>query len=118
MSKNLRDLILQSDDIPVEVITVKQWGDVELEIRGMNGRDRAKLLRGSMDENNELDFEKLYPLLILSCSFDPETGEKVFTEKDLDALNAKSGAALESVGQVCARLSGMDKKDADDLGKP
>lgn len=115
---NLRELILQSDDIPVETITVKQWGGVELEIRGMNGKERAKLLRGSMSDEGELDFEKLYPLLIVACSYDPETGDKVFTEADLDLLNSKSGAALETVGQVCARLSGMDKKDVDDLGKP
>lgn len=115
---SLRDRILAIEDIPTETITVPQWGNISLQIRGMSGKDRSGLMKSALDSNNELDFSKLYPLLIIATAHDPETGERVFSDSDLNAINEKSGAALELVGKVAARLSGMDKESSDDMGKP
>lgn len=120
MSENqsLRELILSTEDIQSEVVTVPQWGNAKLEIRGMSGKERSRLMQICVDpKTQEIDFSRLYPLIIVATAFDPETGEKVFSSDDIDALNEKSGAALEYVGKVAARLSGMDREDVEELGK-
>lgn len=116
-NKSLRESILAFDDIESETVEVPQWGGIKVEVRGMSGKERAGLMKRAMVDG-ELDFERLYPLLIVATVFDPESGDKVFSEKDLNALNEKSGAALEHVGKVAARLSGMNQEAADDMGKP
>jgi hypothetical protein len=103
---NLRDKILQATDIRRESVHVPEW-DTTVEVRGLSGSQRAKLMKTGFDARGTADFEKLYPELIISSTFDPETGTPVFTEADRDALNGKSGSALERIAQTAMRLSGL-----------
>ena len=106
MASELRAKILDFDDEETELHEVQQWGGMELLVKGMNGRARARFLKASAD-NGKVDFERFYPELIISTVFDPETGEPVFGKADRDALNNKSGAALDSLAGVAMRLSGL-----------
>ena len=103
----LRDAILAVSDIRSEVVDVPEWG-VKVEVRGLTARARAELLQASMDGRGTLNFAKAYPLLVISCALDPETHEPIFEMADREALEAKSGAALERVALAAARLSGLD----------
>lgn len=115
---SLRDIILAADDTVSEVVEVPQWGDVKIEVRGMTGKDRASFLSSYTDpDTGRVNWDRLYPSLITSTAFDPETGERVFQPEDAEAINAKSGAALEKVAQVALRLSGMQQSDEDAAGK-
>jgi len=40
---SLRDQILNSNDIPKELIKVKEW-NIEVEVRGMTGAERTRIL--------------------------------------------------------------------------
>lgn len=113
---SLRDLILQKDDIETEIVPVPQWG-VELEVRGLSGRARAAFMREFIQKDGELDYDRLYPALVINTVHDPATGERVFTDADYEAINAKSGAALETVAKVATRLSGLDEGAVDKAGK-
>lgn len=113
---SLRDRILQSQDIEAEEVEVKQWG-VTVEIRGMSGLERAKFMERFTGQDGNLDYEAMYPSLLIACVHDPVTGEKLFMPEDAGALNAKSGAALERLAQVALRLSGMGKDSEKELGK-
>ena len=115
---NLRDIILSADDTTSEVVEVPQWGDVKIEVRGMTGRDRAAFLSSYTDpDTGRVNWSMLYPSLITASAFDPDTGERIFNDEDGDAINGKSGAALEKVAQVALRLSGMQQEDEDKVGK-
>ncbi|WP_134705090.1 hypothetical protein [Ammoniphilus sp. YIM 78166] len=108
MSK-LREKILNAKDIKEENVPVSEW-EVEVQVRGLTGSARAKILSACVDtQTGAMDFEKLYPELLIASVYDPETGEKVFADADRDALNGKSGGALEKVAQVAMKLSGFNQ---------
>jgi hypothetical protein len=104
---NLRDKILAAPDIQSEAVFIPAW-DVTVEVKGLTGQQRGAFLQEVMTKNGQMDFQKMYPLLLILSVFDPETGEPVFKMGDLDALGGKSGAALEFVAQVAQRLSGLN----------
>ena len=110
MSSKLRDALLNAQDIQSEIVDVPQWG-VKIEVRGMTGKARANFLRSVTVKDGQTDMERFYPQLIIGTAHDPETGEPVFTLADREALNEKSGAALEVLAQAAMRLSGLISAD-------
>lgn len=113
---SLRDRIFASEDIESKVIEVPQWG-VKLEVRALNGRARANLLRSYVNDDGSMNVEAMYPSLIIQSTYDPETGEQVFSDEDVAALNAKSGAALEVIASTAMKLSGMAPEAVAEAGK-
>lgn len=107
MAKSLREKILAAQDIQSERIHVPEW-DVEVEVRSMTGAERARVLKGGSDEEGNVDMEKLYPILLIETTYDPESGERIFSAADRDALNMKNSGALERIAKVAMRLSGID----------
>ena len=87
---NLRDKILNASDIKSEIIKIDEW-DVEVEIRSLTGKKRAQLMKEAMDSKGKMDFEKLYPDLVISSTYDPNTNEQIFNRTDRDLLNSKNG---------------------------
>lgn len=107
---NLREKILAAEDIKSEQIYIKEW-DAKLEIRGLTGRQRGIYLQDVIDaKTGKMDFQKMYPMLVVMSVYDPETKEPVFKMGDVDAIAGKSGAALEQLAQVAQRLSGLDSE--------
>lgn len=103
---DLRERILAAKDVGSERITVEEWG-VEVEVRGLTGRARALLLQDALD-GTSLNLGKAYPLMVIECTYDPETGERIFSSDDFDLVAGKSGSALEKIATTAARLSGLD----------
>lgn len=104
----LRERILAAKDIASERVRVEAWG-VEVEVRGMTGRARAEVMQKALD-GGALNLALAYPLLVIGCTYDPATGERVFTEADFDAVSEKAGGALEQIAITAARLSGLDSE--------
>jgi hypothetical protein len=113
---NLREKILGASDIRREQVHVPEW-EVEVEVRGLTGAQRARLMKNSVDAKGAVDFERMYPELLIASTFEPETGEPLFTAADRDALSAKSGAALERIAQAAMRLSGLNPGAAENAEK-
>jgi hypothetical protein len=113
---SLRDRILQADDIKKHTLAVEAWG-VELEIRTMTAVERSRLVGTCTKPDGSVDMEKMYPLLLVAAVYDPDTGGKVFTTADVDALQEKSAAAIELVAQKVMEVSGMTAKAVDQEGK-
>jgi hypothetical protein len=113
---SLRDKILAADDIGRELMTVPLW-EVEVEVRTMTAAERSKMLNSAMDDEGNMDLEQLYPRILIATVFDPETGEQVFTEDDVSALQNKSASAVETVAQKSMALSGLTAGAVDDAGK-
>lgn len=113
---SLRDQILNSQDIQKESVTVPEWG-ATLEMRGMTGAERTRIMDLAMDSGGALNLQTVYPEIVISTAFDPETGEKVFSPEDRAALLSKSANALDRVALVGMRLSGFTQESADAAGK-
>lgn len=114
---NLREQILNSKDIKSETIKVEEWGNAVIEIRGMSGKERANMLKNSIDKDGKADIEKLYPELIIATCFDPNDGKKLFEKTDRDILNSKASTAIEKVAKVAMRLSGMEAETIEEIEK-
>ena len=112
----LADKIRQADDRQTQVIDVPEW-DVKIGVRSMTA-----LQRSNMQNQWEVDQEgaaaKLYSAVLLHCCFDPDTGEAVFIEEDLEWLMAeKSAQTVDKVAQVCLQVSGLAGDSLDEVGK-
>src|SRR5690606_39217406 len=114
-AKSLRERILSAQDIRSERVHVPEW-DVEVEVRSMTGAQRAAVLKGGTGADGEIDLERLYPILLIETTYDPESGERIFNPADRDALNAKNSGALERIAKVAMRLSGIEP-GAEDAAK-
>lgn len=106
---NLREKILNAKDIRTEIVKIEEW-DVEVEVKSLTGKMRAKIIGSAMDDKGKMDFEKLYPDLVIYSAYDPATHEPIFQPTDRNILNEKNGGALEKIAQVTLRLSGLDKE--------
>ena len=113
---SIREKILNADDIRQEIVSVNEWG-VKLLVKGMTGSQRARMMSSAVDRKGNMDFEKMYAELVISGSYDPESGEKIFSSADKDALNEKSGGALEKIAKVCMNLSGLTDEEMDKIEK-
>ena len=113
---SLRDRILDADDIGRELVDVPQWG-VEVEVRTMSAGKRSRMLQTCALPDGSVDLDRLYPILIVATVFDPDSGERVFTEADMEALQEKSAASIEFVAQKAMEMSGMTAKAVDEEGK-
>ena len=113
---SIRDLILAKQDIPSEVVDVPEWG-VKVEVRGMTGAERTRIMDKASDNNGSVNLQFIYPEIVIATSFDPETGEQIFVPADRDVLLSKSASAIDRIALVGMRLSGFTKEAADELGK-
>lgn len=114
---DLRQTILDADDIESEVVDVDVWG-VKVLLRSPTAKRRSRLMRQFIDPSTgEVDYERMYPSLVIATAHDPETGEPLFTDDDEAALGGKNGKAMEQLAQVAMRLAGFKVDEAVDEGK-
>ena len=113
---DLRKKILAAQDIKNEQVYIPEW-DVTIEVRTMTGTQRAQVIKTAVDEKGNINTDSIYPELLIATCFDPNTSKPIFTEKDKTALNNKSGAVLERLGQIAMTLSGLTKESIEEAEK-
>lgn len=113
---SLREQILNADDIESKLIEIPVWG-VTIEVRSMSGRARAQMLESAARPNGTVDLERLYPDMVILCSYDPATGERIFTEEDREGVLSKNAAAVELVAISAMQVSGMTQEAQKEAGK-
>ena len=112
----LADKIRQADDRQENTINVEEWG-VKIGVRSMTARQRSDM-QERWAEAGEQSASTLYENIILHCVFDPDTGESVFTEDDLDwLLEEKSAQVVDKIAQECLKVSGLMADSVDEVGK-
>ena len=112
---SLKDKILQANDISAEKMKVPEWG-VTVEVRSMNGTQRARLMRDAYDATTEqVDWD--YASLVIAGTYDPKTGEPIFSEENHDAINEKHGGVLERLALRVLHLSGLTADALDESKK-
>lgn len=107
-----RESILAAEDLRRETVSVPEWGG-EVLVRALTGKERDAFENGMWigdPGQRRLNAENLRARLVAATVID-ESGKKLFSDADVEALGAKSGAALDRVYEVAARLSGIGKDD-------
>jgi hypothetical protein len=111
---SLRDQILKAEDIPHEDVEVPEWG-VTVRVQGLTGTERdayeAKMIalkQGGQDI--ELRLSDFRSKLVVRCLVDPETGERVFGDKDVAKLGGKSAQVILRLFDVARQLSGLTER--------
>ena len=113
-----REQILSADDLKREEVVVPNWGG-SVFVRSLTGAERDRLEEQSVTRNGktfEANYNNVRARLVSLAAVD-ESGKRLFTEADIEALGAKSAAALDLVFTVASRLNGLSAKDVDELAK-
>jgi len=113
---SIRDKIRKAQDRTSEIVEVPEWG-VTVEIRSMTGSQRSAIVTAlTSDEDNKM--EALWGGMLVSCVYDPETGDPVFKEDDAEwLLGEKSSTVLDRLSNVCLQVAGIVEGAVDDAGK-
>ncbi len=111
---NLKERILAAQDLTSEPVTVPEWGET-VTVRVMTGADRDSLTSSMRDSAGNVDLMKYRARLLVRCLVN-EDGTTMFSEAEIDALNAKSSIALDRLFAVADRINGV-KPDAVDAAE-
>ena len=110
--------ILAANDLKSEDIEVPEWGGA-VRVRSFTGRERdafeASMVRGD-GKDRKVDLTNMRARLVGLTVID-ETGQRLFTDDEVDLLGAKSGAALDRVFAVAQKLNGLSGADVEELSK-
>ncbi|MFE0101152.1 hypothetical protein [Streptomyces sp. NPDC059009] len=111
-----RDQILKVDDLKTEDVDVPEWGG-SVRLRMLTGAERDSFeqsmidTRGGKQKTNLANFRAR---LIARCVV-TDTGERMFSPPDIDALGRKSAAALGRLFDACQRMNGFSAADVEEL---
>ncbi len=105
---SLIEQIKAAATMTAEKVEVPAWG-VTVEVRPMSVRGRSEVYRDAVDDG-ETAIEKLYPALVISSVFDPETGQPVFTQDDTGWLIDQPAAPVEMLAMKILEISGLTAK--------
>lgn len=111
-----KDQITAADDRAWEDVPVPEWGG-EVRLTGLSGTERnayqASLVvlgpNGAVQRVNLAD----QTARLLAKSLVDENFERLYTDKEVKDLGAKSGAVLQRLFEVAQRLSGLRKEDVE-----
>ena len=113
---SIRETIRAAQDRTAETVEVPEWG-VTVEVRSMTGTQRAVLVR-SMTGEGGINYDAIWGDVLVSCLFDPESGDAVFDDGDAEwLLSEKSSAVLDRLSGVCLRVAGIIEGSVDEAGK-
>ena len=99
-----------------ETVDIDIW-DCQIEIRTMSAKQRADILEKVMDKDGKINSNKLTPHMIIASCFDPETGERVFSDEDSEWLMDKSSGPIEKIMSIAMKMSGLTKDAFEDAEK-
>ena len=119
----LAEQLRAAHDVSSELYEIPEW-DVTIELRSMSARQRAAFASSvdfTADGNVEVNgnrVELMWGTVIQACCFDPDDGEHVFTEDDIEWLMAEKNAnTVDALANACLAVSGMGADSDGDAGK-
>ena len=114
-----REEIFGMEDILVEEVTIPMWHNRRVLVCGLSAAAKnqyqqsiVEMKGGTQKLRLENSTAKLVALTVVN-----KDRQRIFTERDIEKLGTKSSAALELIVEAANRLSGMTKKEVEDLVK-
>ena len=114
-----RDQILGANDLKTEQVPVPEWGgDVLVGTMTGTARDAYEQSIIEVDSQGKAkqNLQNIRAKLLAAVLVD-ENGNRLFSEKDINALGKKSSAALDRVFTVAQRINSVSDEDIEDLAK-
>lgn len=107
-----KEEILAADDLETREVEVPEWGGTVL-VKALSGSERAKYLMSITALRGRDAVPNLANISAKLCAraIVGEDGRRLFGDNEINALGAKSGAALERVFAVAAEISGLQDED-------
>lgn len=106
------EAILSADDFIFADVECPEW-DGDVRVRSLSGGQRSIITQRLKDGDNE----NLEELLCVMCMVD-EDGNRIFSNKDVDALRKKSNAPISRIAKKIMEISGIgDSSEAVDEAK-
>ena len=122
MGKDLREIILGTQDITQEKVHISEW-NVDVFVKGLTGAQRDSYEQSLFivsEHGKKVDVKmnraNLRAKLLVKTICD-EDGNRIFADSDVEALGGKSASALDKLFEVAQRLSGLSDKDVEELEK-
>ncbi len=115
---DLREQILNADDLPSESVPVPEWG-VTLHIRSMTGTERDVYdadLVGMRDMPLKDKMRNMRAKLVVLCCVD-ESGQRVFNDDDVEELGKKSAKVLTRLSDAAQLLNAMGDAQIEEIAK-
>jgi len=115
-----KDELLAIDDIHMEEVTfpdgIPGWTGKKALLRVIPGRERDQFENWCVQRKNGKKFDSrgVKTRLVARALVNPD-GTQMFKDSELEALNAKSGAAISFLFQEAQKINGMDTKGEEDL---
>lgn len=100
-----KDAILKADDLPSEDVEVPEWGGT-VRVRGLTGTERDRFEFSMAAARKDSSDVEVRAQVVGRCLVDGD-GNRLFTDKELAKLGAKSGVALDRLFDKVRELSGM-----------
>lgn len=115
---SIRDKILAvTNDTPSELIHIEEWG-VDVLVRGFSLGAKDDFLTSVYNpESKKSDIKAFTVGVLIGTAYDPESGEKLFSESDIPILKQKSAAAVQRIVDVGSKLSGLTDDAIEVAGK-
>jgi hypothetical protein len=110
-----KSAILGAADLKHEDVPVPQWGGT-VRVRVMNGIERDEFRAALATAGDTVPVGKFSAALLAASCID-ESGARLFTMEDVEALQAKSAASLDAPAAVAMRLNGLGANAVEDAAK-
>jgi hypothetical protein len=127
---DLANMILSAVDSERDTVPCPEWANAEWDgtvtVQGLTGTQRDAFeascrqvmpSHGGKQPEVVARLENVRAKLLVKCIIDPETGNRVFTEQQINALGEKSGKVLDRLFEKASELSGLSEEDVEDLAK-
>lgn len=113
---SIRDRIAACAPYAAEIVKIPEW-DVEIEVRSMALGERNEMLQRASEGEGDTNIQSVYPEMVVRCSYDPETGERVFSQDDVEFINTRRADLVDKLALAAMKLSGMDEDSVDEEAK-
>lgn len=111
-----KDAILAAPDIEYEIIDVPEWGG-KVRLKSLSGDERDGYEQSLIDMRGNVTAPKLAgaQARLAALTIVDDDGKRLFTDKEVGLLGAKSAAALNRVFDAASRLARLTQKDVEEL---
>lgn len=109
-----RDQIIKASDTRTAPVAVPEWGG-DICVRVLSGAERDRLEAAMQpDKNGRKNYEQFRARFAALVICD-ESGARLFEDKDVPALGAKSSVVLDRIMEAGMRINAMSQADVTDL---
>lgn len=111
-----KEQILKVKDIETRTVNVPEWGGDVL-VRSLSATERDYFESKLVDQSGGKVRANLQNIKarLASMAIVDEEGNRVFSEQEIAILGTKSAAALNRISEAITDMSGISKKDMDEL---